>query len=71
MPSYNKPLKLDDVCPTEAHSIDAVGNVLKFPRVYTDTPTGEPITLTEEDFNNLVELFRGLVKVRDRNKTPK
>ena len=43
----------------------------KFPRVYTDTPTGEPITLTEEEFNNLVELFRELAAIRDRNKTPK
>jgi len=40
-------------------------------RVYYDTPTGEPISLTEDEFNNLVELFRMLAAVRDRNKAPK
>jgi len=42
----------------------------KWPRVYYDTPTGEPISLTEAEFNNMVELYRLLAAARDRNKTP-
>jgi len=40
-------------------------------KTFTDTPTGEPITLSENELNNLVELFRELAAIRDSNKTPK
>lgn len=56
---------------TQASDVDdKTGKEKKFPKVFTDTPTGEPISLTEDELNNLVELFRGLATIRDRNKTP-
>jgi hypothetical protein len=63
-------LKIVDVSPTEAPPSDGISKITKWPRVYTDTPTGEPISLTEDEFNNMVEAFRLLAVARDRNKTP-
>ena len=64
------PQRIDDVCPTEMPPLDGISKITKWPRVYYDTPTGDPISLTEADFNNMVELFRMLAAARDRNKTP-
>ena len=62
--------KIDDVYPAEMPPLDGISKVTKWPRVYYDTPTGEPISLTEAEFNNMVELYRLLAAARDRNKTP-
>jgi hypothetical protein len=60
-----------DICLDVDEVSNNTSGCAKFPMIFTDTPTGEPITLTEEEFNNLVELFRLLAAVRDRNKTVK
>jgi len=62
--------KIDAVYSTETPPSDGISKVTKWPRVYTDTPTGEPISLTEEEFKNMVELYHMLAAIRDRNKTP-
>jgi hypothetical protein len=69
--NYNALLKLEGLCPTETPPSDGISKVPRWPRIYYDTPTGEPIFVTEEEFNNMVEFFRIQAAVRDRNKTPK
>ena len=66
----NACLQIGDTYPPEMTPSDGISKVTKWPRVYYDTPTGDPISLTEADFNNMVELFRMLAAARDRNKTP-
>ena len=52
----------------ETPYIDGISKGEARTRVYTDTPTGDPITLTEEAFRNLVELFRMLATTRNRSR---
>jgi hypothetical protein len=62
--------QIDYVYQAEMPPSDDISKVTKWPRVYCDTPTGAPISLTEDEFNNMVALFRLLAAGRDRDKTP-